>query len=177
MNAGRVAPDELTEAERYLTSETTRARGSIIGSYAQVEFVLADFAVKCSRRPEFAALVDGFPYKMEARLRAVTTILKREPFRRYRDVAKPLVTGLERWEELRHMMAHGFLMIEVTAEGQHRLVFRMYEPAGDREAILHTFPTNLELLVQASVEAAAYAHSFVTLFRRIYLEQAIEGDV
>ena len=177
MNTGRIGPEDLSDDERHLTAETVRARGAIIGSYAQVEFVLADFAVKCSRRADFAPLVDGFPYKMEARLRAVTSILKRQPFRQYRSAAKPLVIGLERWESLRHMMAHGFLMIEVTTDGRHRLLFRMYEPAGDRGALLHTFPTNLGLLVRASLEATEYAHKFVTLFRRIYLEQGIEGDV
>lgn len=169
--------NSVTKEQQELTSEVMRTRGGIIASYAQIEFLLADLAVQCQRRPNLASAVEGFPYKIEARYRAVNKLLKREPLRQYRSLAAPLVKAMGKWESLRHMLAHGFMMIEFSADGLHRIVFRMYDPTGDGGANLRVFQTNLNLLVQASVDAAAFAQQFVLLWRRIYLEQHLEGDV
>ena len=65
----------LSDAEKKLLNKAAELRGSIITSFAQVEFTLADLAVKCKQFSEYNVLVKKFPYKLEQRLKTVHKLI------------------------------------------------------------------------------------------------------
>jgi hypothetical protein len=151
-------------------------RGAIITSFAQVEFLLADLAVKCQRFPEYESMLAKFPYKLEDRMKAIQRLLEVPgPLAAYRKEAEPLIAKIIDYEELRHFLAHGLLMMK-TFEGGHILEYRMYRPAGKEKLEIGFLGTDTHQLENNSIEIAAYTQSVVVLFRKIYLEQKIEKN-
>lgn len=173
-NPGRFGARDISDFEADLVAKVMQTRGSLVSGYAHIEFLLADFAVQCSKRQDCAHLYEGFPYSLEARMRAALTLLKKAAFLKpYRPRAKPLVERLAHWKSLRDMMAHGFLVIETAADCRQRLLFQLYEPAGDRGYELKPFTTDYNALARAANDLTDFVHAFVLLWREIYFDQGL----
>ena len=54
-----------------MVEQATFLRGSIITSYAHIEFLLADICLKTWQKAEYAHLAGRFPYKTDSRIKAV----------------------------------------------------------------------------------------------------------
>jgi hypothetical protein len=85
-----------------LIDEANCLRGKIIAGYSFVEFVLADISV----------LLDlHFPYPIEARIKAAKKIVDRPEYEAYRNDFHRVCNEFPRYEELRHFIAHGAMIL------------------------------------------------------------------
>ena len=148
-------------------------RGAYIGSYAQVEFLLADICVKAWELPAYKHLRAKFPYRAESRVKAANALFDcAGPFAEYRKEVRGLFDELLRFEEFRDFLAHGLLRID-TKRSDFSLHFRMYKPEKDGLKI-GTIDVPVIDLARAVEQIVPFTHRFVTLFRRIYLEQKLQ---
>jgi hypothetical protein len=171
----RSTPERPTDFQLEVITNASLLRGAIITSYAQVEMLLADIVMRCRQRDEYVDVYDKFPYRLEDRIKAVRRIVGHPgPLNAYRAEVEALVDGLHHFEEIRHFMAHGLLVVTTTPNKQHTLTYRMYRPVGQGEAEAGLMQTTLEELDEAARAIGSYAHSFVALFGRMYLEQGLE---
>jgi hypothetical protein len=170
-----MTPRQISESTKKLLKEAIYFRGEIITGYAQVEFILADFAVKCPRLfPEYESLWASFPYRLEARIKAVQKLICGPgPLFGYREELAPLVERILRYESDGHFLAHGVLQVDARIKPP-RLTFSMYEPRSKELLELNHRHATLDELRAYADEITEYAQATVTLFRKIYLEQHIE---
>lgn len=167
---------EPTDGQKEIIKTAALLRGTIITSFAQVEFVLADFAVKCERFPEYKLLIKKFPYRLEDRIKAVQALIAAPgPLAAYREEIQLLINRILKFEEMRHFLAHGCLIVKVSGEG-HLLEYRMYRPVKGGRLELGFLETNVDQLSYAAKEIASYAQSIMLPFRKMYLEQKIESN-
>jgi hypothetical protein len=149
---------EPTEQQKSLVDEALYLRGRIVASYAQVEFLLADISVKLDLR---------FPYVIDARIKAVRRIAEREGYEIYKD-------ELDRYDEIRHFVAHGFLSLTTDRKGNHQFEFLRYQREGEGRFTLLSAKTTVERLRQAADDIGQYVSHVVRLFEKIYREKKLE---
>jgi hypothetical protein len=156
---------EPTEQQKSLVDEAFYLRGRIVGSYAQVEFLLADISVKLDLR---------FPYLIDARIKAVKRIAEREGYEIYKDELDAVCEELLRYDEIRHFMTHGFLTLTTDRKGSHQFEFLRYQRDGDGKFSRLSGKTTLEQLRQAADDIGQYVSHVIRLFERIYRERKLE---
>jgi hypothetical protein len=155
-------PREQTVA---LVKELTHLRGRIITSYAQVEFLLADFSVKIN--------VD-FPYRIKDRIKAAKKIVERPEYASYREEMIKICDKLLEYDEARHLMAHGMVKLTADPQGNHDIEFRLYRQTRKETFELVEVHSSVARMRAAADEITAYVGSAVDLFRRIYKEMKLE---
>jgi hypothetical protein len=108
-----VVPSEL---QKSLIEDATYLRGKILTSYAQVEFLLADLSVKLDLK---------FPYRIQDRIKAAKRISERPSFETYKDELAAVCDQLLEYDEIRNLMAHGFLMLTTDKKANHKFDMRL----------------------------------------------------
>lgn len=156
---------EPTEQQKSLVDEALYLRGSIVASYAQVEFLLADIAVKLDLR---------FPYLIKDRIKAVQRIAEREGYQVYKAELDGVCEELLHYDDLRHFMTHGFLTLTTDRKGNHQFEFLRYQRDGEGKFTLLQATTTVERLRQAVEDIGQYVSHVLRLFERIYREQKLE---
>jgi len=158
---------------RRIVKQVNLLRGAYIGSYAQVEFLLADICVKAWELPAYKHLRAKFPYRAGSRVTAANAIFDcAGPFAAYCEEVHGLFDELLRFEELRDFLAHGLLRIN-TRRSDFSLHLRMYKP--EKEGLkIGTIDVPVIELAHAVEQIVPFTQRFVRLFRRIYLEQKLE---
>lgn len=154
-------PSELQS----LIEEATYLRGKILTSYAQVEFLLADLSVKLDLR---------FPYRIQNRIKAAKTISERPGFEDYKEELATVCDQLLEYDEIRNLMAHGFLMLTTDKKGNHKFDMRLYQRASKDAFNLLEIETSIPRLRAGAEHIGEYVTRAVALFGRIYLEQKLE---
>ena len=157
---------EVTELHKAIINDAAALRGSIITSYSQVEFLLADISVKLDLK---------FPYLIKDRIKAVKQFGQRPGYEAYKDDLDKLCEELLRYDEIRIFMAHGFLTVTTDRNNNHELEYRMYQRIGDGKFNLVLITTTIPRLEAAAMEVTKYVSDAVRLFGRIYSEQKLEG--
>jgi len=156
-----------------IVKQVNLLRGAYVGSYAQVEFFLADICVKAWELPAYKHLRAKFPYKAESRVKAAKALFEcAGPLAKYREEVHGLFDELLCFEEFRDFMAHGMLRID-TKRSDFSCHFRMYKPVKNGLEI-GTVNVPVTDLAKGLAQIVAFTHRFVTLFRRVYLEQKLE---
>ena len=137
-----------TEEQRQVLNECLRCRGLIVGSYAHVEFLLADLCIKSWRLPSYRSLAKRFPYKSETRERAVSAILALEagPLFEFRAAAAPLLKEWRDSERDRNIMAHGLVTIEWTKGDNVFVRGQLLKPIDDEKFGLERVKWSLSTL-------------------------------
>lgn len=156
---------EPTEQQKSLVDEALYLRGRIVASYAQVEFLLADISVKLDLR---------FPYLIDARIKAVRRIAKRDGYQSYKDELDRVCEDLLRYDEIRHFMTHGFLSLTMDRKGSHQFEFLRYQRDGEGTFTLQSGKTSIERLRQAADDIGEYVSHVIRLFERIDREKELE---
>jgi hypothetical protein len=151
---------EPEDWQKSLVKEMTYIRGRIITSYAQVEFLLADIAVKLELK---------FPYPIDKRIKAV-----REGYEAYKAELEQVCDDLLIYNELRTFMAHGFVSLITDPASNHLYELLMYERRGEGVFGLMRAQTTLPKLQDAAEDITKYVSAVVKLFERIYLEKKLE---
>jgi hypothetical protein len=157
--------DKVTAEQKKLVDDIVYLRGRIITSYSQVEFLLADIAVKLELK---------FPYLMSARLKAAKRIAEREGFEAYKKDLEETCDGLGDFDDVRKFMAHGWADLEVDRQGNHKFALRMYERKGEGQFELMQATSTRERLLEAANDINEYTTRVVSLFHKIYLEKGLE---
>jgi hypothetical protein len=173
--AQRIESRMIDTAEtRLIVKQVKLLRGAYIGSFAQVEFLLADICVKAWELPEYKHLRTKFPYRAESRVGAANALFAcAGPFAQYREEVHGLFDELLRFEEFRDFMAQGLLRIDSRLE-DFSLHLSMYKP--EKEGLkIGTIDIPITDLACAVQQIVAFTHSFVTLFRRVYTEQKLQA--
>ena len=114
--------DAVSDENKKLIDDIVYLRGRIVTSYCQVEFLLADIAVKLELK---------FPYLITARLKAAKRIADSEGFEEYKTDLEEICDGLVEYDDIRKFMAHGWAVLEVDKAGNHRFELLMYERKGE----------------------------------------------
>jgi hypothetical protein len=89
--------DGVSAEHQKLMDDIVYLRGRVITAYAQVEFLLADIAVKLELK---------FPYLISKRLKAAKRIAERAGYESYRDELIAICDGLAEHDETRNFLAH-----------------------------------------------------------------------
>jgi hypothetical protein len=153
------------ETHKALVDEAIYLRGRIIGSYAQVEFLLADLISK---------LEDRFAYRIESRIKGVRNIAEMAGYEVYRYDLNRLSDELLIYEELRHFKAHGFMRTEFDRGGNHRFELLRYTREGEGKYELLQSKTDITRLRHAVEDIGSYVSEVMALFERIYREKKLE---
>jgi hypothetical protein len=154
-----------TEFQKALVEEATYLRGKILTGYAQVEFLLADLSVRLDLK---------FPYRVKDRIKAAKRLHERPGFEKYQDGLAKVCDDLLKYEELRHFMAHGFLMLHTDKLDNHQFEIRLYQREDKDNFVLATAQTTLPQLKAGADDISEYVTRAVEVFKRIYLEQKLE---
>lgn len=157
--------DAVTDEQKKLVDDIIYLRGRIITSYSQVEFLLADIAVKLELK---------FPYLISARLKAAKRIAEREGYEAYRKDLEEICDGLAEFDDIRKFMSHGWADLEVDSHGNHKFALRMYERTGEGQFELMQGSSTRERLLEAANDINEYTGRVIRLFHRIYLEKGLE---
>lgn len=163
-NAERKEPSDI---QKSLVNEGTYLRGRILAAYAQIEFLLADLSVKLDLK---------FPYLVTKRIKAAKDIANRPGYEAYRDELVKVCDDLLQYDEMRNMMAHGFMMLTTDKKGNHVFDMMMYRRADEKFDRLE-IQTTVERMHMASEDIIAYVQNAIRLFSRIYLEKRLEHPV
>ena len=157
--------DAVSVENKKLIDDIVYLRGRIVTSYCQVEFLLADIAVKLELK---------FPYLISARLKAAKRIAEREGYETYKAELEEVCDGLGEYDDIRKFMAHGWAVLEVDKAGNHRFELLMYERKGEGQFELMRARTTRERLLEAANDINEYTGRVINLFRRIYFEKGLE---
>ena len=152
-------------------------RGLILTGYANVEFVLSDFLIRCSNIGFYNEIVpEKFPYPIEKRLKCLRSILVSPgPFQKYQIGLLSLVDQLVDFEDLRHMMSHGMLVLQYNKldPGESRVIFKRYDVGRDRTLVLHNADLSLESFCKKQLDVTKYSHEVVRLMWQILEESRL----
>ena len=144
-------------------------RGRMITHFAQCEYLLADISVRVDKR---------FVYLLKKRAKAVEKITAADgPYAQYASELVPLADQLLAWDDIRNSLVHGMIFL-VFVRKEQRLVFefRRYNRRDDKSFEHQNWFIPPEELEKASDALADLCQRFLTAFRRIYLEQGLEGQ-
>ena len=159
-----------------LTCRTHYLRGAIISSYAHVEFLLTDLNIRCRSLPAYAEIASNFPYKLETKItRTKQLIAANGPLSAYADDLLPLVDRILAYEQNRHFIAHGQMVVSTRDNAAAPIMFRMYRRG--KKGMPEEYgeiQTDADQLANLGREIAEYSHQMVTLFERIYRELSLD---
>lgn len=147
-----------------ISDEMFYLRGKIITGYAQVEFFLADLSVKLNLK---------FPYLIKDRIKAVKAIAERPDYADFKDELNEVCDRLIEFDDLRHFMAHGMVMVTTDLKGNHLIEMRRYQRE-DGSFKRYDLMTELPFLRESGNQIAAYASRAVRLFQRMYVGNELE---
>jgi hypothetical protein len=156
---------DVADEQKKLVDDIIFLRGRIITSYSQIEFLLADIAVKLEMK---------FPYQIAARLKAAKRIAQRDGFESYRSELEEVCDALADFDDIRKYMAHGWANLEVDRAGNHRFQLLMYERIGEGKFEMMSATSTRERLQEAADNINEYTRKVINLFRRIYFEKGLE---
>jgi hypothetical protein len=160
--------DAVSDENKKLIDDIVFLRGRVVTSYCQVEFLLADIAVKLELK---------FPYLISARLKAAKRIAERDGYEAYKQELEKVCDGLGKFDEVRRFMAHGWAVLEVDKAGNHRFELLMYERRGEGQFELMRACTTRERLLEAANDINEFTGRVINLFHRIYLEKGLESQL
>lgn len=155
----------INAAQKEIIAEASYLRGSILTSYAQVEFMLADISVKLDLK---------FPYLIKKRIKAVLNIADRAGYEGYREELQKVCNDLLQYDDVRNFMAHALLVVKNDKKQNHQLEYRMYERVDESFRLL-IITTDLTRLRKAASDVAGYTMGALKLFQRIYREKGLEA--
>lgn len=168
-------PDDVSEEDNHaLVNQAVYLRGNIITSYAHIEFLLADICLKAWRFGEYAHLAGAFPYKIESRIRAVRALLEADgPLKAYREGIQPVLDTLLDFEDRRHFIAHGLMIVTPMPPSDALLKYRLYRTTKQGTEIAF-FETSASDFDDVALKIGTLQHEMLLTFVRIYSDLGLE---
>jgi hypothetical protein len=156
------------DEDRAMVSDAVFTRGSIITSYAHIEYLLADFCLQAWKRSEYTHLRGVFPYKTESRIRAVRKLLESDgPLKLYCEALQPVLDDLLDFEEIRHFVAHGVMVVKATPPTGARIEYQLFRTTkeGPQLGALNTTSAEME---DVGIKISVLLGKLLTTMNRIY---------
>lgn len=158
------------DAKRFL-ERATYLRGSIVGSFAQVEYYLGDLGHQAARLTEYAEFA-RFHRSFSARLQTAKDIAAAPgPLSRFRSGIEGVCMTLSTVEPYRNYFTHGWLEIRMARPPvlpKYHLQFRKWNPAKPHRPVY--LRVSMDWLEELDGRAMAMAVVAGGLFRQIYLD-------
>jgi hypothetical protein len=168
--------DDVSDEVKALVNHAVYLRGNIITSYAHIEFLLADLCLKAWQLGEYAHLAGAFPYKTDSRIKAVGALFEcNGPLKPYREGVQPALDKLLSFEERRHFIAHGLMIVTPMPPSDAMLQYRLYRTSKQGTAIAF-FETSASDLDPVALEIGTLLNGMLTTFRRIYFDLGFEFE-
>jgi hypothetical protein len=166
--------EDVGDENKAIVNHAVHLRGSIITSYAHIEFLLADICLKAWKMSEYTHLAGPFPYKTDSRIKAVRALFDHAgPLKLYREGIQPTLDELLNFEELRHFVTHGLLIVTPMQTRDVMSQYRLYRTTKRGPAIAF-FETSASDLENIGAKIGSLQHQMVTTFRRIYNDLGLE---
>ena len=86
-------------------------RGTIVSAFGHIDVSLSEFAIQCSRLPEYEGIAASYPYRFEKRLNYLRNVFSRGPLARSQRIANLFIDRLEQAYDLRNLCAHGKMQV------------------------------------------------------------------
>ena len=144
-------------------------RGWIVGSYAQVEFMMADTIIRSQKLPEYDHLAKTPVFNVTKRVKRFKELVN-SPGPINQD-AEPLLAVVERWsasETVRHFLVHGFAIFRWTKVGDMLMTFRLYTPEIDAEEPFREMHFRPATMSQVRNDATTDANFAVAAFEALH---------
>ena len=166
--------DDMSDGTKTIVNHAVYLRGNIITSYAHIEFLLADVCLKAWQLGEYKHLAGAFPYKTDSRIRAVRVLFDCDgPQKLYREGVQPALDQLLHFEERRHFIAHGLMIVTPIPPSDAMLQYRLYRTTKQGTEIAF-FETSASDLDEVALEIGNLQTQMLISFRRIYSELGFE---
>jgi hypothetical protein len=164
------------EGDKDSVTHAVYLRGSIIHAYAHIEYLLADICLQAWKTSQYAHLATPFPYKTDSRIKAVRLLFDSDgPLKSYRDDLRPVLDDLLNFEEMRHFVAHGVMVVKATGPAGIPLEFRLFRTTKKGPEIGAIDMTSAEL-EDVGVKISSLLHQMLTTFHRIYSDLGFEME-
>lgn len=164
--------EKPTEEHQNAMHQIQMERGWIVGSYAQVEFMMADTIIRSQKLPEYDHLAKTPVFNVTKRVKRFKELVN-SPGPINQD-AGPLLKVVERWsasETVRHFLVHGFAIFRWTRSGDMLMTFRLYTPEIDPDdpfREMHFRPATIRQMRHAATADANLAvAAFEALHQRL----------
>lgn len=165
---------EATDLQKAVIDEAFFLRGRIVSHYSHAEFLLGDFAVKCHALGLYRPNNFKFPYRLESKLAAVREISQTvDIMKKYEGRIGGLINQIMMFEEMRHFMAHGWMMLKYN-KVQNLIEMRMYDQAKNEPLKLQIREFSIDQMRSFSEAASKFVEEVMHLFREIYLTEKLE---
>jgi hypothetical protein len=165
---------DVSDEAKALVNHAVYLRGNMITSYAHIEFLLADICLKAWQLSEYVHLAGVFPYKTDSRIRAVRALFEcNGPLKPYREGVQPALDQLLTFEERRHFIAHGLMIVTPLPPDDVMLEYRLYRTTKHGTAIAF-FETSASDLESVALEIGTLANGMLIAFRHIYSDLGFE---
>jgi hypothetical protein len=164
------------EGDKAIVAHAVYLRGSIIHSYAHIEYLLADICLQAWKANQYAHLAAPFPYKTDSRIKAVRMLFDSDgPLKSYREDLQPVLDDLLNFEEMRHFVAHGVMVVRATGPVGTPLEFRLFRTT-KKGPQLGAINTTSDELADVGVKISSLLHQMLTTFHRIYSDLGFEME-
>lgn len=166
----RLTSSGPTNDHKAMIGRAMEARGWIINSYSQVEYLLADAVARCRGFSEYESLTKTFPYQPSRRSPRFQALLQvAGPLDLDRDDLEKIVEKFDETSDRRHLLVHGFMTAEFISPIREVILrFRKFEPTPqvDDAVVEGVFSLyELESLKEESTEDAQFA---LEVFQRVH---------
>lgn len=152
-------------------------RGTVMTCYAQVEFHLADLALRASHLECYDGVVPKFPRRLGDRIKAARQLVEAAgPLAPYREELDRAVDGIREFTDLRDVMGHATAHIDISAS-HHSVHFEMYDIVKGGKLQLFVQETTIDHLKADAGRLAAYTDTMVSLLRRMRSELPLRNSV
>jgi hypothetical protein len=166
--------DDVSDESKAIVNPAVYLRGNIITSYAHIEFLLADICLKAWQLGEYAHLARPFPYKTDSRIKAVRALFEGEgPLKPHREGTQQALDKLLNFEELRHFIAHGLMIVTPMPPSDAMSQYRLYRTT-KQGTVIAFFETSASDLDHVALEIGTLLTNMLTTFRRIYFDLGFE---
>lgn len=125
---------EIAQAHREAIERYQTLRGWIVGSYSQVEFLMADTIVRAQSIPDYDHLPKTPTFNVTKRVKRFRDLVESPgPISIHAEDLRGVVDRWERTEDIRHFLVHGFATFRWTRSGDMMMTFRRYMPDLDAD--------------------------------------------
>ncbi len=127
-----MSPDlEAPAGVEAFLEESARSRGWIVNLYAQLEFMLADLALKVELFDAYAAVPRGLPFRFDSRVTRLEALLAVDgPLTPWAEMLRQIAHTAIAVQDIRHLMTHGLGQVHIV-DGVFHLHLRRFDPTAE----------------------------------------------
>lgn len=160
---------EIATVHREAIEQIQNLRGWIVGSYSQVEFLMADAIIRSQSIEEYDHLSKAPTFNVTKRVKRFRILINTPgPMSAHADELGAVVDAWESTEDFRHFLVHGFAIFRWTQAGDMMMTFRRYMPELDENDPFREMHFRPETMRNLRDRIVADTHEAVAAFSRMH---------